>query len=159
MQLIKLGSKFSTMVDDEDYLKYGHIIWIAHNTGCRIYASRLDNGRRIYLHKLICPSPKNMHTDHISGDTLDNRKVNLRAVTYSLNQHNKGKLKTNTSGYKGVSKRNRCNPWMAKIDINGQQIYLGQFATREEAARAYDKASFAQNGFTLALNFPEDYIK
>ena len=42
----------------------------------------------------------------------------------------------NTSGYKGVSKRN--NKWSASIHKDNQKIHLGYFHTAKEAAKAYD---------------------
>lgn len=41
--------------------------------------------------------------DHINRNRLDNRKQNLRFVTWSENQMNRGTLKTNnTTGFRGV---------------------------------------------------------
>lgn len=42
------------------------------------------------------------HIDHINGDKLDNRLVNLRLVSRSQNQRNQKHRSTNTSGYMGV---------------------------------------------------------
>ncbi|MCH7686587.1 MAG: HNH endonuclease [Planctomycetes bacterium] len=43
-----------------------------------------------------------MATDHINRNRLDNRDENLRFVTFSQNQINKGLSTRNTSGFKGV---------------------------------------------------------
>ena len=98
------------------------------------------------LHRLIMNTPKGMQTDHINGDTLDNRKENLRVATREENGRNRGRTKKNTSGFKGVSyqkkPKGRINeyskPWKARIVHNGKHIYLGMFATPEEAGKAYD---------------------
>lgn len=45
--------------------------------------------------------------DHINQNTLDNRKSNLRCVTFAENRRNIPKLKNNTTGYKGVSIHNK----------------------------------------------------
>ena len=46
-------------------------------------------------------------------------------------------MKTNTSGYRGVS-RHVSGKWQAEIKTNGVRTYLGLFSTAEEAAKAYD---------------------
>ena len=56
---------------------------------------------RIYFHRLVLPTDKQV--DHISGDTRDNRKSNLREVTVQENMLNLQKKSTNTSGIRGVS--------------------------------------------------------
>ena len=48
-------------------------------------------------------SPKGMTIDHINGNTLDNRKSNLRSILEKDNHKNVRKKSTNTSGIRGVS--------------------------------------------------------
>lgn len=47
--------------------------------------------------------------------------------------------------------------YISQIAINGNIILLGTFHNPIEAAKAYDKASFAHYGRADILNFPEDY--
>lgn len=90
--------------------------------------------------------------DHINGDTLDNRRVNLRVVTTTRSAWNTRGQRRNKSGYKGVS-RDKNGRFRATISTAGKQRYLGCFATAEEAARAYDAAAFAERGENTCLNF------
>ena len=60
-----------------------------------IYARRCVGGQTLWMHREIltraCGPPPLNHTigDHINGDTLDNRRVNLRWATRSMNAKNR----------------------------------------------------------------------
>ena len=64
-------------------------------------------------------------------------------------------MRTTSSKYQGVYRDNRrqSKVWRAQIVIDGKDIYLGAYATEEEAARAYD-AEGVRVG--RKLNFPEE---
>lgn len=88
-----------------------------------------------YLHRLIVDARDNDIVDHINGNKLDNRLVNLRKVNKSINGFNRNKIQTNNiSGYTGVCKRG--NIWRAYISRNGKQYYLGVYKTKQEAISA-----------------------
>lgn len=70
--------------------------------------------------------------DHISGDTLDNRRANLRVVTDAQNGQNQGTRRDSVSGYRGVFPCGR--KWRAEVGCAGRRYYLGVFDTPEEAA-------------------------
>lgn len=86
--------------------------------------------------------------DHINQCRADNRIHNLRDATHSVNQRNRRKQKTNTSGFNGVSQTASGN-WIARIRLGDKTINLGTYPTIEEAAIARAKAdavnSFHQN--------------
>lgn len=84
-------------------------------------------------------------TDHIDGDGLNNRRSNLRAATRSENNRNSRMQKNNRSGRKGVS-RARSGKWIARIAVDGRQIYLGRFQTMDDAHYAYCEASRKLHG-------------
>jgi hypothetical protein len=87
-----------------------------------------------------------LHIDHINGNTLDNRKANLRICTRAENNCNIKRRKNNTSGYKGVSFDKRKKKWSAYISKNYKHYFLGYFVTPEEAYIAYCKASKKYHG-------------
>lgn len=98
--------------------------------------------RRILERDLL----KSEEVDHINGNTLDNRRDNLRVANRSQNMRNRGKPTSNTTGYKGVYKRSDVGRWIAAIKVNGKQIHLGYFDTAEDAYDAYLKASVIHHG-------------
>ena len=85
--------------------------------------------------------------DHINGVKSDNRLVNLRDVTTSVNMRNMVKNRANTSGICGVSWKKKNQKWVAYIVLRGRQTYLGIFDNIEDAAAAR-KAAEVGHGFT-----------
>lgn len=95
--------------------------------------------------------------DHVNGDRLDNRRHNLRVATHGENAVNR--KAHGASVYLGVH-RDRQR-WAAQIrplgsGTNGRRLYLGAYATEEEAARAYDRAAREHHGEFARLNFPQE---
>lgn len=90
--------------------------------------------------------------DHINGDKSDNRFENLRLSNQSQNSANSRTPKNNTSGFKGVCWHKKAKKWAARIKVNRQEIYLGLFKTKEEAAEAYNKAALEHFGEFARLN-------
>ncbi len=91
--------------------------------------------------------------DHINGDKLDNRKVNLRICTSSQNAMNRKSL-GNRFGYKGIVNY-RNGKYQAMIWDGKHNLNLGMFTTKEDAAKAYDNAAVEIHGIYARLNFPE----
>lgn len=90
--------------------------------------------------------------DHKDGDKANDRITNLRPATNSQNQANRGLMLTNTSGLKGVSYQRSRNKWIAVITVEGKAKNLGRYATKEEAAAAYDLAAIAAWGEFAVTN-------
>lgn len=137
----------------------------------RVYAQttiRLTPGRNgkktaLTLHRYIMDAKTGDIVDHINGDSLDNRRSNLRLVTHRENSMNVVSSKRQKKGgYKGVTWHNKGQKWEAgicagELRANGKRkrIYLGLFDDPVDAALEYDKAAREHFGEFAALNFPE----
>lgn len=84
--------------------------------------------------------------DHINGNTLDNRLLNLRPASHAENHQNR---RTSNKGAKvgmlGVDVHNGL--FRARITKGGKQMHVGYFETKEEAHAAYIAAKRAVHPF------------
>lgn len=90
----------------------------------------------IQLHKYLVDCPPGYEVDHISLDTLDNRRCNLRICTHQQNQCNQPLQRNNTSGVSGVSFYPPRQKFRARIKIGQHDIHLGYYLSFEEAVQA-----------------------
>jgi len=151
MKEITLTDGSITIVNDEYYeLVKNDGSWT--NVGGR--AARFWHGELLYLHHLILPHISGKVVDHINGNTLDNRKENLRYLAHWENIHNRDKQKNNTSGFIGVRWCHSSKGYQSSIQIRGKRIHFGTFKTAEEAARVRDSYVRANLMGIAKLNFP-----
>ena len=108
------------------------------------------------MHTLIMDnmhSSCNIVVDHINGNTLDNRKSNLRVVTQSKNMaHRLRPKRKGSSKYWGVYYVKKHKRWRASIKVNRKTRYLGHFKQEKDAARAYNEAALFHFGECATLN-------
>ncbi len=74
--------------------------------------------------------------DHIDGDQSNNAIANLRECSRSENNFN-SERPTGLSGLTGAYLNRRSLQWFSQIQVRGRVIYLGTYATPEEAHEAY----------------------
>ena len=80
--------------------------------------------------------------DHANLERADNRWCNLRLASARQNAQNRPRYSNNTSGLKGVSWHGQAKKWRAYVTmLNGKKKHIGLYATKEEAALAYDAAA------------------
>lgn len=111
--------------------------------------------RRVLLSRYLMNPPEEKDVDHISGDTLDNRRANLRVCSRRENLQNGSRHADSASPYKGVCYGKRQwgdKKWLANICHNGHTYYLGSFLTAEEAAEAYNRKARELFGEYARLN-------
>lgn len=86
-----------------------------------------------YFHRLIIGNPANKEIDHISGDSHDNRKQNLRIVLQCENAINKQKKIDNTSGIRGISFNKKEQRWQCDFSYMKHRLYFKKFDRIEQA--------------------------
>lgn len=107
------------------------------------YGDAVVDGERHATHRMIWLYahgrwPKG-EIDHINGDRSDNRLANLRDVSGAVNRQNQraATSKNLKSKLIGAHWNKRYRVWRSHIHAGGKPIYLGQFASAEEAHAAY----------------------
>jgi len=117
--------------------KFGHII-------VTILYQQIMSHRLIWL-IMTGEWPKD-EVDHENRVPFDNKWLNLREATHSQNGMNKGALSNNRCGLKGASLDKRVGKWRARIKVGDKIIWIGNFATAQEAHEAYKAASEIYHG-------------
>jgi hypothetical protein len=145
------------MVDDENWHKLNKMcIW-----GVRdgyVYGKNED-GKRIMLHRYVMKcTDEDLGVDHKYGNTLDNRKANLRVLHRKdpLHAHNRQKKQGCASQYQGVTKHK--TKWQGKIRYNSQSYASKVCDTEIEAAMFFDLKAIELFGKDARLNFPDDPV-
>lgn len=137
MKRIKLNKGFVALVDDSDFEYLNQWKWFEHHGYAvrtkRIGLRKFNKISEIYMHRLINQTSEGFDTDHINRNKLDNRRCNLRTVTRSQNQFNRGNPINNTSGYKGVGWDKEHQKWVSRIKVNGKKIFLGRYNSLQGA--------------------------
>lgn len=159
MRQIQLTKGQVALVNDADYESLNQYKWYAHKWGHTYYAvrkaSRSECGQPfLFMHRVILNVPNGVGTDHINGNGLDNRRLNLRNCSVAQNQWNQRLHQNNTSGYKGVDyvPEFSVKQWRAQIQFKGKRLHLGLYGTAEEAARSYDEAAWKYHGDFASTN-------
>lgn len=151
MKYITLTHGFTAIIDDEDsdLAKYKWYANKSANGG--FYARRGTYYQKkkgiMVLHRVIATrvwgerALSLYQVDHINGNTLDNRRSNLRLATHAQNNQNHGRPSSNTSGFMGVTFDKQLKRYRAKIKSNGKNYHLGYFDSPEDAHKAYLEAA------------------
>ena len=151
----KRGIGKFALVDDIDFEELSSYKWHLDSWGYPRTPNRNNPERKMIMmrmHRMVLKPEKKVITDHVNGDTLDNRRSNLRIVTDQQSAFNKGLEIRNKSGYKGVCWSKQRNKWQAKIEVNDKKIYLGFFIDKIDAAKAYNEGATKYFGEFARLN-------
>lgn len=149
--IVHLDKGYSCIVDEVDLEwirprrwrpkkdKYGYIYVASWR--------RRDDGKQVdeLLHRLITNATSGQKVDHKNGNTLDNRRENLRVCSNAENIRNqKTHSDKKTAKAKGVYKVE--GKYVAQIMRNYKKYYLGKFDTEAEAAARYKEAAENMHG-------------
>lgn len=145
------------LVDTEDYEAIASHHWFIQGTKWpyAVCNSPGDHGKKFLMHRIIIGAEPGQFVDHINGNTLDNRKCNLRICTNAQNIAN-GRSRGGTSKFKGVHLTKSRKPWRASIMQARKKYNLGNYMTEAEAAKAYDRSARERFGQYARLNFPAE---
>jgi hypothetical protein len=105
----------------------------------------------VELSRFITEAPKGMVVDHISHDTLDNRRSNLRVITAKENCQNKTGCGADnkSSKLRGVTRHTKTKKWRARIILDGKEMNFGIHNTIELANQAVIAARAKYMPFSL----------
>lgn len=160
MKKIAITKNTFAIVDNQDFKWLNTYSW--HNDhGYARRGFRVKGKMKFeYMHNMIACTSSGKRVDHINLNPLDNRRINLRPVTIQQNSVNRGKTKSNTSGYKGVYRikqvvnGKKYEYWLAKIQliVDGKKkgIHIGQSKDPKLASEMYREY--------VKHNFGESYV-
>lgn len=115
------------------------------------YAYTIIARKKVRLHRLLMGAEPGEMIDHANGDTLDNRRANLRRADHHESRANEGNL-GGRSQHRGVSWSEERQLWRARLRCQGRSISLGYFVTEDEAAAAWNAEAVRQWGTFARLN-------
>ena len=143
--------------DAADLEKINQKVWYDMKGYAATYTTeRTGKARPVKMHQIIFPSWG--IGDHKNGDTLDNRRENLRECSAAENARNSSSQNGSTSRYRGVSWDSSRSRWIVSLQTNGSTRHVGRFFDERDAAAAYDAAASVAYGEFARLNFPEPEV-
>ncbi|MBO9380060.1 hypothetical protein GG804_25150 [Sphingomonas histidinilytica] len=151
---ITLPSGAVCLIDSDDvpFVRSLTLTLRQRRDGKRVVYCSSSNGFES-LHRRLIGVADGIVVDHRNGDTLDNRRANLRACSIAQNNRNTALSRRSRTGFKGVLPRRGA--FRAYGTVQGKHHHIGMFSTAEDAARAYDAFARQCFGEFACLNFPD----
>lgn len=157
---LRLSRRHHAIIDAEDLPHVARHTWRLHvpsrtRTRNTHYAVAEIDRKNVYLHLFLWRlwgKPPVPIVDHHDGDGLNCTRLNLRDANVTQNNRNRGALRTNTTGAKGVTWDKKAARYRAKIQVDHKRLHLGYFDKLEDASKAYDDAARVHHGPYAVLN-------
>jgi hypothetical protein len=157
----RLGKELErATIDKEDIEKCKQYKWYRHKTNNKYYVFSRDKGTEnsVRLHRFLLNLKQEcVDVDHINGNTMDNRKKNLRICTRQENMMNQRVVPSNNkTGYIGVYFSNTYQKYIAQIKINKKNIHLGSSTQLSDAIQMRKNGELLYFGKNKFVNFEGD---
>lgn len=153
LELIKperLSSKtYHNMSDSPEYTAWRHMKERCYNSTCKEFYKYGGRGIRVcrewndsflIFYKDMGPRLSEKHSLDRINNNGDYEPDNCRWATATQQVNNRRMVKSNKSGYVGVSYEKKAygkKKWRAQITIDYKRIHIGCYETPEEAYEAY----------------------
>jgi hypothetical protein len=145
-------------VDDCDAERVAKHIWfafISYRKGMPVHVAAAANiglhvRKTVLLHNFLIGRRSGLEVDHVNGDSLDNRRANLRFVTHGVNVANRVRRGFFKDARRGLKK-------IYRVCVGRKQI--GYFKTVHDARVAYVAAFKKKYGFNPRTVFVKHRVK
>lgn len=122
---MKLQGDFIAKIDECDLHLATKCVWSAAETHKSVYhmahsGKKSENIPPQRFHRLVCPLFKEV--DHYNRNGLDNRRINLRNGTGTINRVNQSKRVDNKSDKTGVHYSKYDNCWVVQYPYLGRRV-------------------------------------
>lgn len=148
--IIYKNQVITCIIDSDDLNRVKNRIWRVSKKKNKYYlvSGSKNRGDIVYLHKFILNKeiPSGYEIDHIDGNSLNNRKNNLRIVTRLENIQNVSERIDNQIGIRGIAKT-PSGKYKVDFSFNNKRYYFKDWDTLSEAVycRKYAEEYFGLN--------------
>ena len=149
MANIELTKGYVAVVDDADAPLLSRYTWCV--SGDTRYVVTTEQGKKIYMHRLLLGAPARSEVDHIDGNGLNNQRSNLRIADRYQQNRNTAKRVAGTSRFKGVSWDKARRMWRVQLYCGGKRV-SERWPTEASAARRYNELAATYFGEWAWLN-------
>lgn len=128
---------YKSYIDKEDYEKVIQRHWRVSHKKNKVYAVSGSKAKNnvVYLHNYILDYQyqDKLEVDHIDGNSLNNRRNNLRIVPRQVNIDNTRVRIDNQIGIRGISRDKRNNTFIVDFTYHKKRFYFRTWKSCTEA--------------------------